>query len=552
MAVSKITVSSLFSRKARLILTVLAIGLSVSLVIAVTSGYSSAEAAVIRYFNEFMGSTDIKVGREVGQQGNIKEGIVDALNRDRDVKLAVGRLESDTGLVDINGKPTPGQELLTATLIGVKLPQDAEIESLKMDSPESGEWFKSDSGDFAVIDQEASTLLKAGAGDFILLPATPTPLKLKVTGVVHKPAIMASLQQTIYVPLRTLQKLRKQDGELTTILIDLKPNVDADAFAARWKPIMAKQSPPLKMSTARESRKEIDKHMESMRFLSYMGGAVSMLAAMFIVFSTLSMGVTERQRTLAMLRAIGATRDQIARIVILEGVLLSVLGILLGVVLGWIWVMILTTWKHEFFTAGAVMSWGGIALGTLGSMATALAASLLPAWSAGRVDPVEGMTAVGQASAAPFPKWSALVGLVLIAVDPLFTMLPWMPRIATFWGHFILGLPCLMLGYFMLAPAFVWTIEQVFGRPVAAMLGVRHRLLAQQLSGHIWRAAGTAAALMVGLAVLVVMYTLGNSVLNAGKLPTRFPDMFIFARPGLTREQGKMLEHVKGVRPGEV
>src|SRR5437764_7092811 len=215
MAVSKLTWSSLVSRKARMVLTVLAIGLSVSLVIAVTSGYSSAEAAVIRYFNEFMGSTDIKVGREVGQQGNIKEGIVDALNRDRDVRMAVGRLESDTGLVDINGKPIAGHELQTATLIGVKLPQDAEIQLLKMEPPNGGEWFKSDSGDFAVIDQEASNLLKAGAGDFILLPATPAPLKLKVTGVVHKPAIMATLQQTIYVPLRTLQKLRKQEGELT-------------------------------------------------------------------------------------------------------------------------------------------------------------------------------------------------------------------------------------------------------------------------------------------------------------------------------------------------
>jgi putative ABC transport system permease protein len=552
MAISKITLSSLFSRKARLILTVLAIALSVSLVIAVTSGYTSAEAAVMRYFTEFMGSTDIKINREPGQQGNIKESIVDALNRDRDVKLAIGRLETDTGIVDLNGKPILGHELQTATLIGVKLPQDAEIQLLKMESPQSGQWFGGDDGDFAVIDQEASKILNAGAGDFILLPATPTPLKLKVTGVVHKPGIMASLQQTIYVPIKTLQKLRKNQGELTTVLVDLKPNVDADAFAARWKPIMATQTPPLKMSTARESRKEIDKYMEGTRFLSYMGGGLSMLAAMFIVFSTLSMGVTERQRTLAMLRAVGATKSQVALIVVLEGILFSVLGIILGVFLGWLWVVILTTWKSHFFTAGAVLSIGGILLGTVGSMLTALVASLLPAWSAGRVDPVEGMTAVGQASAAPFPKWSTLVGLLLIAVDPAFTMLPGIPREITFWGHFILGLPCLMIGYFFLAPAFVWIVEQLFGRPVAAILAVRHRLLAQQLTGHIWRAAGTAAALMVGLAVLVVMHILFNSVFNSWRLPTRFPDMFIFARPGLTRDQGKMLEQVKGVRPGEV
>ena len=66
MAITKITWSSLTQRKARLVLTILAIGLSVSLVVAVTSGYASAEAAVVRYFTEFMGSTDIKVSREPG------------------------------------------------------------------------------------------------------------------------------------------------------------------------------------------------------------------------------------------------------------------------------------------------------------------------------------------------------------------------------------------------------------------------------------------------------------------------------------------------------
>ena len=89
MPVSKLTWSSLLSRKARLVLTVLAIALSVSLVIAVTSGYASAEAALIRYFTEFMGSTDIKVHREAGQQGNIKESIVDARN-DRAIGLLRG------------------------------------------------------------------------------------------------------------------------------------------------------------------------------------------------------------------------------------------------------------------------------------------------------------------------------------------------------------------------------------------------------------------------------------------------------------------------------
>ena len=60
-----------------------------------------------------------------------------------------------------------------------------------------------------------------------------------------------------------------------------------------------------------------------MELLSYLGGAVSMLAATFIVFSALSMGVTERQRTLAMLRAVGATRGQVGSLVVVEGLILA-------------------------------------------------------------------------------------------------------------------------------------------------------------------------------------------------------------------------------------
>src|SRR5205814_663570 len=176
MAISKITWSSLTQRKARLVLTILAIGLSVSLVVAVTSGYASAEAAVVRYFTEFMGSTDIKVSREPGQPGNIKEYIVNDLLRDRAVQMAVGRLETDTNLVDITGKPIPGHELQTATLIGVSLPRDAELGALKMETGTNGSWFNTDSGEYAVIDQEASRVLNAGVGDYILLPAQPNPL----------------------------------------------------------------------------------------------------------------------------------------------------------------------------------------------------------------------------------------------------------------------------------------------------------------------------------------------------------------------------------------
>jgi len=75
--------------------------------------------------------------------------------------------------------------------------------------------------------------------------------------------------------------------------------------------------------------------------------------------------------------------------------------------------------------------------------------------------------------------------------------------------HFACGLPTLMLGFFLLAPIFVVFLERVVGPVLAAMMGLRFALLRQQLSGGVWRAAGTCAALMVGLAILIAMETQG-------------------------------------------
>ena len=103
-----------------------------------------------------------------------------------------------------------------------------------------------------------------------------------------------------------------------------------------------------------------------------------MLAATFIIFSALSMGVAERQRSLAMLRAVGAFKHQIGALVVYEGLLLAVAGLIVGIPLGWIWLKLLTLIFHDTFTAGAVLEASGIILGSISTIFTALAAASSP------------------------------------------------------------------------------------------------------------------------------------------------------------------------------
>lgn len=555
MALLKLTVSNLTNRKVRVALTVLAIALSVSLVVGVTTGYKSVESAAFKFLNTFLGSTDAQVTYE-GHQARVPERVLEEVRDDEAVRGAVGRLETEVHL---------GERRRTQVK-GIARPVDREVEKLKL---REGEWFDTDDGNVAVLDQVAAEVMKVKVGDEAVIPGVDRQLRVRVVGIIHKPQFLAQHMQTVYVPLKTLQRFMfpGEPGRLTRVLITFQPGTDAQAFADRWKPRLEGIDPSLRVSLAKDRRQEMARKLEGLSSLSMLGGAVSMLAATFIVFSTLSMGVTERQRTLAMLRAIGAYRSQLGVLVVGEGLLLAVLGVGIGVPLGLLWVKLLAM-RYEFlFSAGVTPAWGGIAFGTVGSLLAALLASFLPAWQAMRTSPLEAMSPLASQTAGRVPWRSALVGLALVSLDSLILLGPmdWVvgalggdplsgaARSARFYAHFAVGLPGLMAGFFLLAPLFVYALDRALSPVIAAGLGLRLALVRQQLSTGIWRAAGTCAALMVGLSILVVMQVQGHSMLQGWQLPTRFPDLFIVSplKP-LKGEEIEKLSKVPGIRPGEM
>ncbi len=561
MALLRLVISNFAVRKTRVFLTASAIALSVSLVIAVTSGCSSIEASALKMLARFMGTADALIAHKGSGHPQLPESFVDQMRLDPAIKRLTARLEAELPLVDAHNQPLEGRP---AQIIGIRLPQDTRIENLTMIS---GQWFDAPSGNVAVIDQVAAEKLGVAVGGFFDLPGLGAPLHLHVVGIVRKPQVLAKNIQSIYLPIETLQKFVMPDKppQVNRVMIDLQTSASLDDFIARWDPRLAGIDPDLHLRLARDNRQDLDRDLQGLRLLSYVGGAISMMAAAFIVFSTLSMGVAERSRTLAMLRAVGAVRGQIAGLVVIEGLLLALLGVAIGVPLGWLWIKLLALKFNQLFTAGAVLSGSGMILGVGGSLLTALAASLLPARLATRVDPLEAMSLQAATPSARAPILAALAGLVLISVDSLlifgaadsllaahFSNGAEIARQFKFYGHFFIGLPSIMFGFFLLAPSFVWILERVAGPAIAAALGLNFSILRQQLSSGISRAAGTCAALMVGIAILVAMETQGNTMLQGWRIPDKFPDVFIVSWPGLSEAQADQLSRVPGIKPGQL
>lgn len=152
---------------------------------------------------------------------------------------------------------------------------------------------------------------------------------------------------------------------------------------------------------------------------------VMVLAGGFLIFNAFMMSVTQRQRQIGMLRSIGMTRRQIMRMVLLEGLVIGVIGVGVGLAAGPLMakglISLLEQVGRGMFTAiGEVrvsvfkmLSSAGIGLGVT------LFSALYPAWRATRISP---LVAIQKQSGAehPYmpgrrPRIAAVVVVVLAA-----------------------------------------------------------------------------------------------------------------------------------------
>ncbi|MEM8875745.1 MAG: ABC transporter permease [Planctomycetota bacterium] len=603
------------ARKVRTVLTVLAVALSVALVVGVTSGYKSMEASARALLLEMMGSEDIRV-----QPTRLYDGLLPAsLPRELlDHPDFGGDLASALGRLKLTQTVESKETAVRADVVGLRPDDDkaaglpvsySVFEDIPKGSNDGRIKFSAPDAREAYVDVGlANNGLEPN--DELLIPVGDELVPFRVVGYVHKPAIVALAIRTAYVPLGALQG---PNEEVSEVLINLKPGRDVESVAAK---LQAHLGEKLEVRVLRADREELDKNLRSTELLSVLGGSVAMVAGTFIVFTTLSMGVAERQRTLAMLRAIGAERRQVGALVIVEGVVLGFVGVVLGIPLGIVGLEGIAWAFSDVMSEGVVLSWIGIAAAAVGMTLAGVVAAVLPALRAMRLDPLEAM-APSASGELRMPWGLVVLGLVLAGFDSFLLFSPDGNPIITafglasayekevrFYGHLVLGLPALMFGFFLVAPAFVWGVERTanigvnLGRrhalmPIigvllialslaggwllmrmiafdtaAALLGVviaipaffgvtcglgmifagvfrrDFELLRQQLTGSVWRAAGTASGLMVGLSVLVVMQIQGGSALRSWQLPDGFPDVFVYTLTRTVAFEDEQVEQI--------
>jgi putative ABC transport system permease protein len=238
-------------------------------------------------------------------------------------------------------------------------------------------------------------------------------------------------------------------------------------------------------------------------------GGVAVFVGAFIIFNTFSMLIGQRIRELALLRAVGASRGQVVRSVLIESVAVGAAGSTIGLGFG---TLIAYGLPKLVKAAGG----GSIPYGTLvfaprtfiwtyvvGVGITALAA-LVPAWRASRIPPVAALRDAVLTN--PSQRRPAIIGGVIFGLGVL-AMIPGLR------GQFaLLGLGAILIFIG------VAVLSSVIARPVVHLVSapfqrtVPGRLARRNAIRNPRRTATTAGALMIGLALISAVSVLGASV----------------------------------------
>ena len=176
---------------------------------------------------------------------------------------------------------------------------------------------------------------------------------------------------------------------LTRAYVKLAPGADPNAVAAALRLQVPQVSVQDFTALKAEMRSTVAGEMSSFRAMLYIALIMSALG----IINTLAMSVIEQRRELALLRAVGATAEQTAWMVVVESLFLGLIGVGLGVLAGSLFAASFVQGAAVFmnFPAPFAFPLQETLLASGLGLLLAFFAALLPAWRAGRVPVVEGL-----------------------------------------------------------------------------------------------------------------------------------------------------------------
>ncbi|MGY6019265.1 ABC transporter permease [Streptomyces spinosirectus] len=504
----KATLRSFLAHKGRLLLSALAILLSVAFV----AGSLIFSDTVTRTFDRLFASTsadvtvepkqDLKSQVPTGQTQTVPAALAQRLEK----VPGVASVHADVSVqnitvVDGNNKsvgPTTGAPTIASDWY---VTDRSPVELTSGQTPQSG--------DEALLDADTADKKHVKIGDTLTVLAQPGTFKVRIVGIATFKTTNPGAALVFLDPRTAATQLLGSANRATGIQVNAAKGVSDTQLKRRV--VAAAGTGPYDIKTADEQAKsaaaDLGGFLDVIKYVMLGFAGIAVLVGVFLIVNTFSMLIAQRTRELGLLRALGADRRQVRRSVLTEAILLglvgSTLGLAAGIGLAAGLIKLMSVFGMNLKATEMVVGWGTPVAAYLVGVGVTFVAAYLPARRAAGVSPMAALADAEIAGIGKPLRTRAVVGSVVgVLGAAALAGCATATKTASSASLLGLGVVLTLIATVIAGPLLVRPVIRVLGGAFPALFGSIGRMSQRNALRNPRRTGATAAALMVGLALV--------------------------------------------------
>jgi len=518
----RVALKGLAGRKLRAALTAISIVLGVAMVSGTFVLTDTIQAGFDTIFKQSLKNADAVVtgkkafsaaGGQTVAAPSVPASLLPRIRKLPDVDQAAGSIADEAQLVGRNGKA-----IVKGGAPNLAFGIDARYQLFNPLKLVSGTW--PHGPDEVLIDSGTARKNHFAVGDPIGVAARGPVQRFRVSGTARIVGVSFGGATLAIFDIPTAQRLFHKVGRYDEIDVAAKPNVSAKRLVDELRPLVP---PTAQVRTGQDQTKansaDTNTFISIFKYFLLTFGGIALFVGSFVIANTLSITIAQRTREFATLRTLGASRRQVLGSVIVESFVTSTLASIVGLFAGFgmarVLNSLLAAFGFDLPKAAFVYATRTFVAALVVGIVVALVASLRPALRATRVPPI---AAVREGAILPAGRlaWlkpylalgAAALGIALLALG--------------LFGHglgtrnvlFLLGFGGLLLffGVAGFASRLVGPLARTLGWPAGRFGGAPGTLARGNAERNPTRTASTAAALMIGLALVVFVAVLAAGI----------------------------------------
>ena len=471
-------------RPGRAMLTLASVVIAVAGVVAVSFASQTTHRAFDEIYLTIAGRAALEVSAQIGN--TFDESLLDVVSAVRGVKAAAPLVQRRTILY-------LGQRDIQMTALGIDPTRDFGVHDYELGA---GKSLAEANG--VMLNSATAENLDVKVDDPVDLLTRRGMVTTHVVGLYKMRGTPSTGQGAVMLmPLRAAQTLFKAPKQLDAIQIVLEPDANESAveaeIAKRLPAGVSVHAPAARSPMAEETSLSTEQGLNMAR-------AFSLLVAVFIIANTFLISVTQVRRQLGIMRAIGATRRQIVRLVFVQAMLLGALGTVLGSLLGIFAAHFLVQAMGSLYSTTLPpiqITFVPFIWAVVAGLGISVVGAALPARKAAHLSPMEAIRDVLPVAIEGVSRWLVIFGFLLTIFCSAVLAASIAGKLPV--ASAVPGAVMLLVGIVLMLPLGLRSLTRVAALVLQPWMRVETRLACRQLLRHQSRTTLTIGVIFVAI-----------------------------------------------------